>query len=153
MLFNGEVIDSMLTTGAFLSAGERANVMTISWGGIGFLWKKKIAFVPVRRSRYSKEFIDKNGCFALSVPINKMSAELKYCGSHSGRDTDKIKSAGLTMLQCEHISTQKVAGCDEYYECKVLTSVELTLEMLPEELQKMYATGDVHTLYIAEILN
>lgn len=44
---------------ALLTAGskEKANTMTISWGGVGVLWGKNVAFVFVRDSRYTKELI------------------------------------------------------------------------------------------------
>lgn len=142
----------MLTTGAFLSSGDNANFMTISWGGVGYFWGKKVAFVPVRKSRYTKEFIDKTGYFALSIPDGKYATELKYIGSHSGRNVDKIKETGLTAIACDNIPTQKIQGCETYFECKVITSFELTLDMLPEKYRSFYATGDTHVLYIGEIL-
>ena len=53
---------------ALLTAGskEKANTMTISWGGVGVLWGKNVAFVFVRDSRYTKELIDKNEFFSLT---------------------------------------------------------------------------------------
>ena len=34
--------------------------MTASWGFIGVMWGKKIFITPVRESRYTKKFVDKN---------------------------------------------------------------------------------------------
>ena len=85
---------------ALLTAGskEKANTMTISWGGVGVLWGKNVAFVFVRDSRYTKELIDKNEFFSLSFLSEKYRDALNYCGSHSGRDeNDKISAAGLTL--------------------------------------------------------
>ncbi len=39
---------------------EKANTMTASWGGLGVMWGKNVAYVFVRDSRYTKEFIDAN---------------------------------------------------------------------------------------------
>jgi flavin reductase (DIM6/NTAB) family NADH-FMN oxidoreductase RutF len=38
------------------------NAMTISWGQMGELWNKPVVTVYVRDSRYTKKFIDKEGC-------------------------------------------------------------------------------------------
>ena len=38
---------------------EKANALTASWCGLGFLWGKNVAFIFIRKSRYTKEFIDK----------------------------------------------------------------------------------------------
>ena len=43
-------------------AGEadgKSNVMTASWGGLGVLWGKPVAFIFLRPTRYTKEFVDK----------------------------------------------------------------------------------------------
>ena len=39
------------------SDGSRVNAMTASWGGMGILWNKKVAFVFIRPQRYTKELI------------------------------------------------------------------------------------------------
>ena len=66
---------------ALLTAGskDKANTMTISWGGVGILWGKNVAFVFVRDSRYTKELIDKNEFFSLSFLSEKYRAALNYC--------------------------------------------------------------------------
>ncbi len=81
-----------------VSAGtkESANTMTISWGGVGVLWGKNVAFVFIRDSRFTKEFIDKNDFFSISFLGKSFKNALSYCGSHSGRDCDKLAEAGLT---------------------------------------------------------
>lgn len=150
--FSRETMEFLTNNGAFLTAGNKPNVMTISWGAIGVLWGKKIMIVPVRESRYTKEFIDNTGCFSVSVPYDKMFKELNYCGSKSGRDCDKIKDMGLNMLACIKIPTFYVDGCDLVLECKVITKLPLTMDMLPDEYKKFYSTSDMHTLYIAEVV-
>ena len=44
----------------------KTNAMTISWGGVGVIWKKNVAFVFVRDSRYTKEFIDGSDYFSVN---------------------------------------------------------------------------------------
>ena len=42
---------------------EKFNTMTASWGGIGWLWNKPVAFVFIRPERYTYEFVEKNDYF------------------------------------------------------------------------------------------
>lgn len=38
---------------------EHFNMMTASWGGLGFMWKRPVAFVVIRPQRYTFDFIEK----------------------------------------------------------------------------------------------
>ena len=62
---------------ALVTAGnkEKANTMTVSWGGVGVLWGQNVAFIFVRDSRYTKEFIDANEFF--SIPASRFPAGSK----------------------------------------------------------------------------
>ena len=53
---------------ALVTAGDnnKSNTMTVSWGGTGVLWGKNVAFIFIRDSRYTKEFIDNGEFFSLS---------------------------------------------------------------------------------------
>ncbi len=81
-----------------LTAGnaEKCNTMTVSWGSLGVLWKSPVSSVYVRPTRYTLEFLNREKYYSLCVFDEKYRAALNYCGSHSGRDGDKIKAAGLT---------------------------------------------------------
>lgn len=143
-----------LSEGAFLVSGEgKPNVMTIAWGAVGFMWFKNIIMIPVRKSRYTKEFIDKTGEFTVSIPYGgKFNDALRFCGSKSGRDTDKFAGAKITPVKAKEINSYVIEGCDMYYECRVLYKTTLEKDKLPSEEKDCYATNDMHTMYFAEIL-
>ena len=42
------------------------NTMTASWGGLGIMWNKPVAFVVIRPQRYTKEFVDASGRLSLT---------------------------------------------------------------------------------------
>ncbi len=44
----------------------KVNTMTASWGGLGVMWGKDVAFVVIRPQRYTKEFIDNTDKFSLT---------------------------------------------------------------------------------------
>ena len=51
-------IDKIGKDWTLISAGniDNFNMMTASWGGVGFLWNKPVAFIFVRPNRYTFEF-------------------------------------------------------------------------------------------------
>ena len=81
-----------------VTAGNPAhfNTMTASWGGLGFLWNRPVAFVFIRPQRYTFQFAEENSGLTLSFFGEEYRDALKICGSRSGRDTDKVAEAGLT---------------------------------------------------------
>ena len=130
----------------------KANSMTISWGGSGFIWGKHVVFVFVRSSRYTKEFIDQSGEFSISfMDLKKYHGALKYLGSVSGRDEDKLAGARLNVDYDEGIPY--IDEAKEVVLCQVLASQELEKGgIIPQEIiDKFYQDGDYHTVYIAEI--
>ena len=139
----------MLVTAA---NGDKVNSTAASWGGVGYLWGKRIAIIYVRPSRYTKEFIDASKRFSLSF-LNK--AEYKdvknYMGTVSGRDEDKIEKAGLTVNY--HDDIPFIDEADNVIVCKVLYK-----QLMKEEccvngriIADHYRDGDYHYVYIAEI--
>ena len=74
-----------------------ANTMTASWGGLGHLWNKNVAFAFIRPQRYTKEFVDQSEYFSLCFFGGEKMKELGYLGTVSGRDEDKIQKSGLTL--------------------------------------------------------
>ena len=76
---------------------QKANGMTASWGGLGVLWGKNVAFIFVRESRYTKEFIDNSSTFSCTFFDKKYKNDLKYFGIVSGRQEDKFKTSGLNL--------------------------------------------------------
>lgn len=138
---------------ALVSAGSRqkANTMTVSWGGVGVLWGKNVAFIFIRDSRYTKEFIDSNDFFSISFLGKEYKKALDYCGSHSGRTEDKTANAGLTW-NYKH-SIPYIDEGNLILLCQKLSATKLTEDsFLSPDIKKWYTDGDMHTMYIAEII-
>lgn len=139
---------------ALVTAGTKvkANTMTISWVGVGVLWGKNVAYIFIRDSRYTKEFLDNNEFFSVSFLSEAYRDALKYCGSHSGRDGDKFKESGLTPAY-----RHSIPYIDEgnlILLCEKMSATRITEDsfLVPEIKEKWYKDGDMHTMYIAEIL-
>lgn len=140
---------------ALVTAGtkEKTNAMTISWGGMGVMWGKNVVYVFIRDSRFTKELIDSNEFFSLTFLEEKYRPALNYCGSHCGKDEDKIKNAGLTAG-----TKMGIPFIDEgnlVLLCHKLSATRITEDsfLSPEIKEKWYANNDMHTMYIAEILD
>ena len=153
--FANETLERMSGRGVFLTVGEdKPNTMTIGWGSISVYWGKPIFIVPVRHSRYSYSILEEGDVFTVSVPplTQEMNSALGICGSRSGRDTDKYGLAGLSLLPGRTVKVPVIAGCDYYYECRVLYSTDLDINALPYAIQQAcYKNGDEHRLYFGEI--
>lgn len=138
---------------ALVSAGtkKKANTMTVSWGGVGVLWGKNVAFIFVRNSRYTKEFIDAGDFFSVSFMPKSYKAALDYCGAHSGRDEDKAANAGLTWAYKHSIPYLDEGNL--IFLCQKLAAVKLTEDtFISPEIKKYYPDKDMHTMYAGEIL-
>ena len=129
------------------------NTLTASWGGIGILWNKNVAFTFIRDSRYTLEFVDKNDCYTLSFFGGNCMKELVFCGKNSGRDVDKIKATGLTPIHDGNITYFKEA--ELVLVCKKLFKQQMSLEGFIDRsmIDKFYADNDLHELYVGEIVD
>lgn len=145
----------ILSKGAFLTtcATDEKNTMTIAWGSIGYMWRKPIFTVMVRKSRHTYTLLEKNPEFTVSIPLNDMKTALGICGSKSGRDIDKFTAAGLSILPGQKVTTPAIAGAGLHYECKVIYKQVMTAENFDEVITgKFYTDDDWHTLYYGEIV-
>lgn len=127
------------------------NTMTASWGGLGIMWGKDVAYIVVRPQRYTKEFIDTDGRFTLTFFDNNYKKQLGYLGSTSGRTEDKITKSGLTVAYVDN---------NPYFEegkvilsCRKLYSQYLKPENFVDNAlcEKWYPEKDYHEMYIAEV--
>ena len=89
----------------------KANTMTASWGGLGHLWGKDVAFAFIRPQRYTKQFVDENDCFSLCFFGGEQMEALRYLGTASGRDEDKIAKSGLTLTHIDSVPCFEEASC------------------------------------------
>jgi len=137
-----------------ITAGREnsCNTMTASWGGMGVLWNKKVCFIVVRPTRYTYDFIEKNENFTLSFFKEKYREALKICGTKSGRDGDKIKEAGLSLLFGEN-GLAWFNEADLIIKCKKIYYQDMESDnFLAPEIEQSYPEKDYHRLYVGEIM-
>lgn len=139
----------MLITAA--KSDGTVNTMTASWGGFGVMWNKEVAYVVIRPQRYTKEFVDSAESFSLSFFDNSYKKALSHLGSVSGRDEDKIATAGLTVQLRNEIPYFEEA--EEVILVKKLFVQPIQQEAFLDKdiIEKWYPEKDFHYLYIAEV--
>ncbi|MHB8846404.1 MAG: flavin reductase family protein [Nitrospirota bacterium] len=140
--------DWMLITAG---AAESYNTMTASWGGLGVLWERKVATCYIRPNRHTFGFVERSPNFSLSFFGEQHRKALQYCGTHSGRNTDKVKDAGLTPV--------KEGGFIYFNEarlvlvCRKLYAQDIDPALfLDPAIESMYPQKDYHRMYIGEIV-
>ncbi|SHK76668.1 NADH-FMN oxidoreductase RutF, flavin reductase (DIM6/NTAB) family [Clostridium cavendishii DSM 21758] len=130
---------------------DKVNTMTASWGGLGVMWGKNVAYIVIRPQRYTKEFIDSSNKFSLTFFDDSFKKDLGYLGKVSGRDEDKIASTSLNVTEIDNIPYFQEGKL--VLVCKKLYAQEFKEECFidNESNEKWYPNKDYHTLYVAEI--
>lgn len=151
----GNIIKMLSQDWMLITAGNetRPNMMTASWGGLGFLYNKPIAFCFINPARYTYQLMETGDTYTLTFYTEAYREALNYCGHHSGRDTDKVQASGLTLLSLP-------SGAPAFQEawliieCRKLLSQSLIPEAISDPKVKAEWTGKpMHKMYIGEILH
>lgn len=129
----------------------KVNTLTASWGALGSLWRKKVAFIFIRPSRYTNDFLEANNHFTLTFFDGHME-EMGYLGKTSGRDVpDKIEKAGLHSMEVDGEPTfeegRLVLLCRSIY----VDPIERENFLEKDIDDAMNPDGNRSIMYIAEI--
>jgi len=113
----------------------RHNVMTASWvSQVSF--KPLMVKVSVAPERYTYELISKSGEFVISILTAEQVEVANFCGSRSGRDTDKVAAVGLRTRPGEAVKVPVLEDCLANMECRVVAA---------------HPAGD-HVLFVGEVV-
>ncbi len=124
------------------------NTMTASWGGMGILWNKPVAFIFIRPQRYTLEFVHASEELTLSFFSEEYRDALRLCGRKSGRDCDKIAEAGLHLTEgsASFDEARMTVTCRKLYEDTLKECA-----FIDKSLLSNYAQSDFHRVFICEI--
>ena len=144
-----------INKGAFLTvkADGQLNTMTIGWAMLGNVWFKPVMMVAVRNTRHTFGIIEQAADFTVSVPKDKMTKEIGFCGTKSGRDYDKFKECGLTEGSAQKTVSPVINVSGIHFECKIIYKSAMDPAFLDAAYnEKIYPEKDFHTLYFGEIV-
>ena len=145
----------LVTAGNMENDKGNWNTMTASWGGLGELWSKDVAFIFIRPTRHTFGFANNANHFTLSFFDESYRAALNLCGEKSGRDIDKAAAAGLTPVYFPG----DPAGAVSFKEardiiiCKKIYAHDLDPAFfLDSSIEKNYSENDYHRMFVGEIV-
>ena len=145
-------------------SGEKVNTMAIEWGTIGNLWAKPVFIAFVRGNRFTRRMLDENPEFTVNIPTGPYDRKIfKVCGGKSGRDTDKVSEADLTLAEGEKIGVPGIMQLPMTLECKVIYRQEQDVSLIPDDIKGRFyphrsdrdhdTDEDGHVMYIGEIVS
>lgn len=132
---------------------EKFNTMTASWGGIGVLYNKPVAICFINPARYTYKFMEEGDVYTLTFYTENYRKALEYCGTVSGRDTDKIKGSGLTPITLPE-GGKAFSEAWMIIECRKFVSQSISLDGIDNDtVKEQWSTKPMHKMYIGEIVN
>lgn len=149
----GNIIKLLNDWTLITSGNDIANPMTASWGGLGQLWEQSVAFCFINPTRYSISTMDEGEVYTISFYTEAYKDALKYCGSKSGRNEDKIKGSGLTPLKMPSGATA-FSEAWMIIECKKILAQPISADaVIDKNIAKRWSKDGYHKMYVGQILN
>lgn len=129
------------------------NMMTASWGGMGYIYNKPVTFIFISPQRYTFQFTEREEYFVLTFYEEEYREILKKMGTVSGRDFDKINNSGLTPIKTENGSVgfkeaRIIIECKKFYEAGLLKD-----GFKDQKLVEKKNNAELHKMYVGEIVN
>jgi len=92
--------------------------------------------VSIHPRRQTHKLLSEAGEFVISFPAVGQGSAVWYCGSHSGRDVNKIANTDLELLPAAEIKTPLLKAAVANFECRLVKQMD---------------TGD-HTIFVGEVV-
>lgn len=150
----GNIYKMLADNWMLITAGDNSgfNTMTASWGGLGHLYNKPVAFCFINPTRHTIQYMEKSDTYTLSFYTETYRDALNYCGSHSGKTEDKVKGSGLTPLTTPS-GSKAFSEAWMIIECKKLVAQQFTSDAIYSPEAKDKWGKDLHKMFIGEIIN
>ena len=118
----------------------------------------------IRTGRLTHELLEKAGAFTVNIPLNERAGKIiGFCGTKSGRDFDKVKEMGLTLVEGDKIDVPGIKELPLTLECKVVYAELQNANLIPDVIKSTFypqdvgsqfhgANKDFHTAFMGEIV-
>ncbi|MDD1768301.1 MAG: flavin reductase family protein [Methanomassiliicoccales archaeon] len=106
-----------------MGEGEK-NVFTVGLVQL-FSFNPLILGIGVHPSRHSYKMLHNLADFSVNIPGKELVEQVLYCGTKSGKDTDKFKETGLTAVPGKKIRSPVISECLVNFECKKSKALEM----------------------------
>ena len=153
--YKENVFEELKTKTPIVTAGDKRhgfNSLTVSWGGFGELWGKDVAYLFVRKSRYTHQFLEQSDSVTLSFLDETYRESIEFIGTHSGKNLNKVEACGLAYTYDPDYDGAYIRQASYCFKMKKLYQMELAVETMPKEIkEQFYMNQDLHTMFICEI--
>lgn len=102
----------------------KTNIITLAWH-TPISRNPPLYGISLAPKRYSYELIEKNKEFVINFISYSLVEAANYCGTHSGRATDKVCKTGLTLAPAKIVSTPLIQEGYAHIECKLVQNIPL----------------------------
>ena len=124
-------------------AEGKPNIATISWGGV-LCSDPPLVGISIRPTRHTHKLVKESMEFVLNLPSQKWLKETDYCGSVSGKDSDKFLTVGFTATNPDSVKAPLIKECPLNLECKVKQILYLgSHDLFIAEVVAVHADEDI----------
>ncbi|MDR3119142.1 MAG: DUF4468 domain-containing protein [Mediterranea sp.] len=151
----GNIVKMLSEDWMLITAGTKDafNMMTAGWGGLGVLYGKPVMTCFINPARYTYQLMEKGDTYTLTFYTEAYRDVLQYCGTNSGRDTDKVKGSGLSPITTPD-GSQAFSEAWLIIECRKLVAQSIDPEAISNQVVKeQWAGKPTHKMYIGEIIH
>jgi flavin reductase (DIM6/NTAB) family NADH-FMN oxidoreductase RutF len=118
-----------------VDADQSVNVMPAGWSMVTS-HDPPLYAVSVAPSRYTHTLLRQTGEFTVAFPGPDLASAVRYCGTRSGCQVDKVRGTGLRVRGSQRVTPPLLEGAVANLECRVVAELE---------------TGD-HTIFVGEVV-
>lgn len=130
----------------------KPNPMTISWWLFGqFYHGRPMSVVAVKPIRYTFGLLEQTREFVVSVMPAEWRDAVDYCGSHSGRDVDKLDATGMSVAPSLEVGVPSIKQAAANFECRCY-HIERPPHMILTPEHRQQPLGEQHSIYFSEVL-
>ena len=118
-----------------MDENDTVNIITIAWH-TPISKKPPLYGISLAPQRYSHQLITKGKEFVINFVPYDLAEKAQFCGTHTGRKTNKAEATHLTFLPSQTLKAPIIKECYAHLECTLYDAITL---------------GD-HTLFVGEVV-
>jgi len=103
-------------------SNSKVNLITLSFN-MHCSYRPPMMAFSINRRALSYELLNKTEHSVLSVPGERLADTALFCGTHSGRDVDKVKACDLSLINSETICIPGISQAIANIELKIVARV------------------------------
>ena len=101
---------------------EQVNVMLAGWA-MSCSSEPPMFAVAISQQNRTHEVISRTGEFVVAFPSKGMESDALYCGTHSGRDGDKLQQTAFETISGGVVRPPLLKGCRINLECQLVDAL------------------------------